>query len=47
MGRWQVGKVGRVAGWQGGKDRVERQGGTDRGERGEVARWDRSGRELR
>ena len=48
--RWKggrVGKVGREVRWQGDKGRGERQGGTDRGERGEVARWDRWGREVR
>ena len=45
--RWKgdkVGKMGRVVRWQGAKGRAERQAGTDRGERGEVARWDRSGK---
>ena len=48
--RWKGGKVGKVereVRWQGAKGRAERQAVKDMGERGEVARWDRSGRELR
>ena len=38
--------MGREVNWQGGKYRVERQGGESGGERGEVARTDRWGREV-